>query len=170
MDYDMSPPNKRRRLLSPHKESQSSQPDSSNMERFGNWTHSVEALDRKPAPSPLRTVPQRIEEIHLQIQERTPLDRNWHPLHRRQGTGVASVITTTDSLGNSIVSTVSSTSAATSSVGSSGTTTSGTAVTGSGTTRTASSNSANTTLASSSGTGASKNGTVTGKFLARCNT
>ena len=64
MDYDMSPPNKRRRLLSPHKESQTSQSDHSSMERFGNWTHSVEPLDRKPAPSPVRTVPQRIEEIH----------------------------------------------------------------------------------------------------------
>jgi hypothetical protein len=52
----------------------------------------------------VRTVPQHIQEIHLQIQERAAVNnKGYHPLYLRQATAVDQEITTINDLGQTIV-------------------------------------------------------------------
>ncbi|KAK3706104.1 hypothetical protein LTR37_012931 [Vermiconidia calcicola] len=99
----MAPPHKKRRISSPVVESLSSRSELSVIEPNPGFAHSVEQIEHKP---------QHIQEIHLQIQERpvaAALRKTHQQLHRRQASGyttVESVIETIDSLGVTILSTV----------------------------------------------------------------
>lgn len=102
----MAPPNKRRRLSIWRSESLPSRGDLLPDEPTPTLLHSVEHLEHKSTSPTAHTVPKRIEEIHLQIQERGLIKKNkpHQPLYRRQGaTAVTSLITTIDDLGNTIV-------------------------------------------------------------------
>ena len=103
----MAPPNKRRRLLNSAPRSLPSHSDFVPEGPIPTLLHSVEHLNRKPMSSAVRTVPQHIQEIHLQIQERAAAkNKGYHPLYLRQATAVDQTITTINDQGQTIITEV----------------------------------------------------------------
>lgn len=103
----MVPPNKRRRLTGPRSRSWPSRIELIAPEPTPTLFHSVEPLEHKSASAATRTVPQHIQEIHLQIQEK-PFhggSDEYGRIHRRQATAVETVITSVDDNGNTIMTT-----------------------------------------------------------------
>jgi hypothetical protein len=99
----MAPPNKRRRLSSSISRSLPSHSDFIPESSSPTLLHSVEHLNHKPISTAVRTVPQHIQEVHLQIQERAAVNnKGYHPLYLRQATAVESLITTINDLGQTI--------------------------------------------------------------------
>lgn len=97
----MAPPRKRRRLL----DSLHSPSEMSLFEPTPTLTHAVSNIEYHPDIYGPRTVPKRIEEVHLHIQKRWvafKVDEK-APLQKRQS---AYAITTVDAAGNTIISTV----------------------------------------------------------------
>lgn len=100
----MAPPNKRRRLSSPKSRSLPSHNDFTPEGPSPTLLHSVEHLNHKPTAPAVRTVPQHIQEIHLQIQERAAVNnKGYHPLYLRQATAVEQEITTINAQGQTVV-------------------------------------------------------------------
>lgn len=93
----MAPPHKRRRLTG---SSPRPSPSLTLSEPSPTLSHTVEQLGHRPSLALLpRPVPQRIEEVHLQIQKRAVQDFHDHSHHqvlqRRQGTAVSSATDST---------------------------------------------------------------------------
>ena len=168
---DMAPPNKRRRLSGSASQSLPSRSELVAPDPSPTLLHSVEQLEHKPASAATRTVPQHIQEIHLQIQEKPFFggQEDYRRWHRRQAAAVLSTTTTTDALGNVVVETVTigavttatSTSATSSTEGTGGTGT-GTAQSVSGSTSPNTGNSSDTSKDTSkqTGTGGINGGTL----------
>ncbi|KAK0893963.1 hypothetical protein LTR02_012545 [Friedmanniomyces endolithicus] len=92
MDVGMAPPSKRRKLSeSESRDDISFESEVGRPAPTPTLSHGVEHLSHAYAASGPRQVPQRIEEVHLQIHHQAiAAPDNHHGLHRRQGTGVSS--------------------------------------------------------------------------------
>ena len=88
----MAPPSKRRKLSeSESRDDISFESEVGRPAPTPTLTHCVEHLSHAYAASGPRQVPQRIEEVHLQIHHQAiAAPDSHHGLHRRQGTGVSS--------------------------------------------------------------------------------
>ena len=103
MGDDMAPPRKRRRVLTSPSQSLPSRSGSVIEDSTPTLVHSVEQLEQISSPNATRTVPQHIQEIHLQIQERAVIVPQ--RLHPRQVTAELSTVTTIDVNGATVVTT-----------------------------------------------------------------
>ncbi|TKA77021.1 hypothetical protein B0A55_01953 [Friedmanniomyces simplex] len=92
MEVGMAPPHKRRKLSeSDSRDGISFESEVGRPAPTPTFSHGVEHLSHAYATSDSRQVPQRIEEVHLQIHHQAvSVPDIHHGLHRRQGTGASS--------------------------------------------------------------------------------